>query len=268
MSRELFQAHLPRCCPRENQSVTTERAMTSRKRRFTLKEVSENDGREGRPVYIVFENTVYDVTESSFWQNGTHMNMHLAGVDLTDQLAAAPHFAEVFTNKRVKEVGELHTNETIKYLPRFMKILFRTFPILRRHPHPISVHFPSVYLTTAALFILLHQGFGNIAGLDFDVFAFVLLVLGVLSAAVSVSTGFLTLWVNYRFKKTNLVRWKIRLSMSLLGAGLAAVFLRATGIVNLAYFGWIYTVLILVLALLVVSLGYLGSQMVFPTKIR
>jgi predicted heme/steroid binding protein/uncharacterized membrane protein len=240
--------------------------MSKPKRVFTLEEVAEGDGREGRPVYIVFENTVYDVSASSLWKNGSHMHMHQAGADLTDQLAAAPHFAEVFTKKGVKEVGELKKDQRSKDLPGFLRSLFQAFPILRRHPHPISVHFPTAYLTTAFLFLLVHYVVGASVGLDFHAFAFILLVLGVLSAAVSMGTGFLTLWVNYRMKMPTLVRWKIKLAVALLGAGLLAVLLYATGLVHLAFFRWIYNLLLLVLALLVMGLGYLGGQMVFPTK--
>ena len=64
------------------------------------------------------------------------------------------------------------------------------------------------------------------------------------------------------------MQWKIKLAMTLLGTGLLAIILRATGITDLAFFGWIYNLLILVLALLVMGLGYLGGQMVFPTKVR
>jgi uncharacterized membrane protein len=140
--------------------------------------------------------------------------------------------------------------------------------MLRRHPHPISVHFPTAYLVAALLFLILHGIFGPTPSLNFEVFAFVMLILGVLSAVATVGTGFLTWWVNYRLKKTAIIRWKIRLAMTLLGTGVLAFLLRATGLVDLLFFGWIYNLLILALALLVMGLGYLGGQMVFPTKAK
>ena len=194
------------------------------------------------------------------------MRMHQAGADLTDQLAAAPHFAEVFTKKGVREVGQLKADQGGQDLPKALKTLFRLFPILRRHPHPISVHFPTAYLSTAFLFLLIHAIFGQPAGLDFEAFTFVMLILGVVSAVASVGTGFLTLWVNYRMKKPKLVQLKIKLAMSLLGVGLVAILLHWTGLTSLAFFNWIYNFFILVLALQVMGLGYLGGQMVFPTK--
>lgn len=240
--------------------------MSEKPKQFSLEEVAKGDGREGRPVYVVFENTVYDLTDSPLWKKGSHMNMHLSGVDLTDQLAGAPHFAEVFTNKRVREVGVLKPEQRTGDLPKLMKSLFRLFPVLRRHPHPISVHFPTAYLTTALLFLLIHLVFGSTTNLNFEIFAFVMLILGVISAVPTVATGFLTWWVNYRSKKTWLVRWKIRLAVTLLVTGLLAVILRASGAVDISFFQWIYHLLILALASLVMGLGYLGGQMVFPTK--
>jgi hypothetical protein len=47
-----------------------------------------------------------------------------------------------------------------------------------------------------------------------------------------------------------------------------AVIIRVTGLTGLAFFGWVYNFLVLVLALMVMGLGYLGGQMVFPTKAR
>ncbi|MBS3779430.1 MAG: hypothetical protein KGY41_03460 [Desulfovermiculus sp.] len=194
------------------------------KRQFTREEVAQGDGREGRPVYIVFENTVYDLSQSPLWKEGRHMQMHLSGGDLTDQLAAAPHFAEVFTKKNVKEVGVLKADQQSKDLPDFLKTLFRLFPILRRHPHPISVHFPTAYLVAALLFLVLHGLFGSPSKLNFEIFSFTMLLLGVLSAVPTVGTGFLTLWVNYRFKKTQLVQWKIRFGLHPFGSWVAGHF--------------------------------------------
>ncbi len=196
------------------------------------------------------------------------MNMHLSGVDLTDQLAAAPHFAEGFTKMTVKEVGYLRPDQRSVYLPWFMKTLINYFPMLRRHPHPISIHFPIVYLSTALLFLVLHMIPGQTLEINFEVFAFVMLLLGVLSSVAAVGTGFLTLWINYRFKKPKLVVWKIRSAIILLIAGILAVIIRATGMVEIGFVGWIYNLLILALALLVMGLGYLGGPMVFPTKAR
>jgi len=72
-------------------------------RKFTLEELKQYDGREGRPAYIAFKGKVYDVTDSFLWIEGDHQGQHVAGKDLTDEIRLAPHGEE--TLERVKPVG-------------------------------------------------------------------------------------------------------------------------------------------------------------------
>lgn len=74
-------------------------------RKFTLEELKQYDGREGRPAYIAFKGKVYDVTESFLWVDGDHQGQHAAGRDLTSEISLAPHGEE--TLERVKIVGVL-----------------------------------------------------------------------------------------------------------------------------------------------------------------
>lgn len=74
-------------------------------KKITRQQLEENNGKNGNPAYIAYQGKVYDVTNSSFWLEGDHMGMHVAGKDLTDELAMAPHREENFG--RVKFVGEL-----------------------------------------------------------------------------------------------------------------------------------------------------------------
>jgi predicted heme/steroid binding protein len=74
-------------------------------RKFTLEELKQFDGRDGRPAYIAYKGKVYDVTESFLWINGDHQGQHEAGKDLTEEMALAPHGEETFD--RVKLVGVL-----------------------------------------------------------------------------------------------------------------------------------------------------------------
>jgi predicted heme/steroid binding protein len=77
----------------------------SQPKKVTRQELQENNGKNGKPAYLVYKGKVYDVSASSFWMEGDHMGMHDAGKDLTDELEMAPHRDETF--KRVKFVGDL-----------------------------------------------------------------------------------------------------------------------------------------------------------------
>jgi len=79
--------------------------MESTERKFTLEELKQYDGREGRPAYIAFKGKVYDVTDSYLWIEGDHQGQHVAGKDLTDEMKFAPHGEE--TLERIKQVGVL-----------------------------------------------------------------------------------------------------------------------------------------------------------------
>ena len=74
-------------------------------KKVTKQELEENNGKNGKPAYIVYKGKVYEVTESSFWLEGEHLGTHYAGKDLTEELEMAPHSEE--TLQRVKLVGEL-----------------------------------------------------------------------------------------------------------------------------------------------------------------
>ncbi|MBU2009049.1 MAG: pyruvate ferredoxin oxidoreductase [Chloroflexi bacterium] len=63
-------------------------------RGFTPKELSTFDGRQGRPAYIAYKGKVYDISASPLWRGGAHQDQHLAGRDLTAELAEAPHGEE------------------------------------------------------------------------------------------------------------------------------------------------------------------------------
>lgn len=58
---------------------------------FTLEQLKQYDGREGRPAYVAYEGGVYDVSESAMWPDGDHEGTHDAGQDLTEAHDDAPH---------------------------------------------------------------------------------------------------------------------------------------------------------------------------------
>ncbi len=82
--------------------------MAEAEKKFTLEELKQYDGKDGRPAYVAFKGKVYDVTESFLWVDGDHQGQHVAGKDLTDEMSFAPHGEE--TLERVKVVGVLATS--------------------------------------------------------------------------------------------------------------------------------------------------------------
>ena len=71
-------------------------------RKFTIIELSQFNGKDGKPAYVGYKGKVYDVTESSQWIDGEHSG-HMAGQNLTDEMDVAPHSEEVM--ERMKAVG-------------------------------------------------------------------------------------------------------------------------------------------------------------------
>jgi predicted heme/steroid binding protein len=74
-------------------------------RRFTKKELSRYDGKNGAPAFIAYQEKVYDVSRSFLWINGKHQVTHSAGADLTDSLSQAPHGSDLL--ERFPTVGTL-----------------------------------------------------------------------------------------------------------------------------------------------------------------
>ncbi len=74
-------------------------------KQFTVKELAEFDGKEGRPAYVAVDGIVYDVTGRPSWTEGKH-NGVLAGRDLTNEINnISPHGATVL--KKLSVVGKL-----------------------------------------------------------------------------------------------------------------------------------------------------------------
>jgi predicted heme/steroid binding protein len=74
-------------------------------RRLTREELSQYNGKEGSPAYIAYQGKIYDVSHSFLWQKGRHQVLHAAGMDLSAELDAAPHGADML--ERFPVIGVL-----------------------------------------------------------------------------------------------------------------------------------------------------------------
>jgi len=74
-------------------------------RRLTKEELAQYNGKDGAPAYIAYEGKVYDVSHSFLWQKGRHQVLHTAGIDLSTELDAAPHGADML--ERFPVIGML-----------------------------------------------------------------------------------------------------------------------------------------------------------------
>lgn len=72
---------------------------------FTIEELSDYDGLEGRMAYVAVDGIVYDVTNASNWNNGMHNGVRLAGTDATQAIMSSPHGKSVLSGLPV--VGKL-----------------------------------------------------------------------------------------------------------------------------------------------------------------
>ena len=234
-------------------------------RSFTRKSLAEHKGKHGNPAYVAVEGKVYDVTKSTLWRDGTHVGRHVAGHDLTVELSAAPHGREVLARNGIEEVGTL-TAGPDEHLPGFVRSVLRRFPIVRRHLHPITIHFPTAYFVAAALFTLLHIIRPSWPSGDFQAIAVAMLGLGILFTPPALVTGMFAWWVNYSLEVTPFVVRKIIFAATLVLAEVAWLVLKLGGFAQDPGGKWICTGLVFWLAVNVVILGYYGGQMVFPTK--
>jgi predicted heme/steroid binding protein/uncharacterized membrane protein len=231
---------------------------------FTSEELLRFNGKDGNPTYIAFQGNVYDVSKSQLWPKGLHMNRHASGKDLSADISAAPHGTEVF--ERYPQVGVLKAelSEGLKPLPSFLEGLFKRFPIARRHPHPVMVHFPIAFLTASSLFAVLYLFFKKPT---FESTSFYLLLLGSVASPLTMITGLLTWWVNYGLKLSHLIKRKLELSILLLFLEIILVVWRSSTPEAFSQsMPLLYLVLMVMLTPVVLLLGYYGGQMTFPVE--
>jgi predicted heme/steroid binding protein/uncharacterized membrane protein len=235
-------------------------------REFNLEELAQHNGENGKPVYIAHAGKVYDVSASKMWKTGTHMKRHPSGRDLTTDIQGAPHTPEVL--ERYPQVGVLKAEEVPEdpRVPAPLAALLHTFPFLRRHPHPMTVHFPIAFMFATTVFTLLYLATGE---KPFDTTAFHCLGAGVVFNAVAVATGFYTWWLNYMAKSLTAVRVKIPLTLLMLVTS-AVLFVwryNSPDILDaMSGSGLLYILLVLSLSAMVTVIGWFGASMTFPVE--
>jgi predicted heme/steroid binding protein/uncharacterized membrane protein len=235
-------------------------------KQFTPQELAGCDGTDGKPIYVAYKGVVYDVTGSPRWKAGKHMNRHHAGSDLGLELSQAPHSADVL--ERYPRVGVLNaaprapesvTDRAPPWLSRAMK----RFPMLKRHPHPMTVHFPIAFCVAAPLCLLLALVTG---WPGFDAAMTVLLGASVLFTPVAIVTGLFTWWLNYAAARILPVIIKLLATPVLFACLLWAFVARLQTPDLLAHPGDHLGFILIVLLLfpLVSLVGWFGAAMTFP----
>jgi len=232
---------------------------------LSVEELAQKDGREGRPVYIAYKGKIYDVSASKLWKTGSHMKRHPAGKDLSADMGGAPHGPEMLD--RYPQVGIIRGEGAHMIEEKtFLEPLFKKAPFLRRHPHPMTVHFPIVFMLSAGFFTLLYLMTGNTS---FDTTAFHCLAGGVIFTPIVMLTGFTSWWVNYLGRPQRKINVKAAVSLLMLVVSLAALVLREVApdvLTRLRTAGFVYLFLIFSLWPMVLVIGWYGASLTFPIE--
>jgi predicted heme/steroid binding protein/uncharacterized membrane protein len=232
---------------------------------YDLNSLKDLNGKDGKPVCIAHQGRVIDVSNSKLWKTGVHMKRHEAGRDLTVDIKAAPHGLEVLD--RYPQVGILEKRgEGERPMPRLLSTLLDRFLLLRRHPHPMLVHFPIVFMFSPTIFNLLYLLTG---APSFEITAFHCLGGGLLFTPLAMLTGYFTWWLNYLAKPMKAVTIKIRFSLLLLTISVLAFiwrFLNPSVLIAFTAESILYFLLILSLVPLVTIVGWFGASLTFPLE--
>jgi predicted heme/steroid binding protein/uncharacterized membrane protein len=231
---------------------------------FDATELQKYDGNEGRPIYVAYKGKVYDVSNSKLWRNGLHMKRHHAGQDLTADIQGAPHEPDVLD--RYPQIGTLRKEAEAQAVPPLLSWLLKRVPMLRRHPHPMTVHFPIVFAFSTTIFNILYL----ITGIrSMETTALHCLAAGILFTVVAIATGLYTWWLNYLAQPLKAVKVKLPLSLILLVTQVLAFIWRLNVpqvLDSIRGFNIIYLLLVLSLFPMVVVIGWFGAFLTFPVE--
>ncbi len=71
---------------------------------FTIEELAEFNGKDGKSAYVAVDGVVYDLTKVGAWKKGVHHGIK-AGTDASKKITSSPHGKQVL--KKVPVVGKL-----------------------------------------------------------------------------------------------------------------------------------------------------------------
>jgi uncharacterized membrane protein len=195
------------------------------------------------------------------------MKRHHAGRDLTADIQGAPHEPDVL--ERYPQVGTLKEEVAAVaeiQIPAALEWLLEKSPMLRRHPHPMTVHFPIVFAFTTTVFNVLYLIFGI---KSLEITALHSLGAGILFTVVAIVTGLYTWWLNYMAKPMTAAKVKIPLSMTLLVIQIIAFIWRINApqiMDSIQGVSVIYLLLVVSLFPIVVVIGWYGAHLTFPVE--
>jgi len=219
------------------------------------KELKKYDGKSGQKAYVAADGKVYDVTGSRLWKHGQHMRRHLAGEDLTSDLADAPHGMEVFEGFDV--MGDFSAAEMTPEELRRQKMvdLYKKF-----HPHPMFIHFPVALLNFA---FLMQAAFLITGKPSYESAGLYALIIGGVSVIPAMLSGFLSWWINYECIRNPRFMVKIILSFMLVVTSFLAIYLRLANPDMVAGGGMLkfYSLLLLVNIPMLSVIGYNGGKL-------
>jgi predicted heme/steroid binding protein/uncharacterized membrane protein len=231
----------------------TVKSNSKEQRRFTVSELREFDGKEGKPAYAAFRGKVYDVSNSRLWGKGKHAGRHAAGLDLTESIMNAPHDDKVFANFQI--VGRLIQEEAVR--KKFVQWL------QRMHLHPIIVHFsisvPILFSFLAIMYLFTGED-------SFEVVSYLILLLGFLAAIVGGLSGLFSWKVTYEGRMTRMFARKIYYTIILIALIIACLGWRTIDpnvLISKTTFSYIYLILVISLVPVNTLLGHYGGKIVY-----
>jgi predicted heme/steroid binding protein/uncharacterized membrane protein len=227
-------------------------------KKFTKDDLISHNGEHGSKSYIAYKDKVYDVSGSRKWKDGVHVQIHHAGMDLTEAIDNAPHGPELLADFPV--VGKLVVRQhSLSHLKRCFTYLSDW------HVHSVFSHFSVSSFVLSPIFLLVYLF--NLELKLFEDLSFYMLVIGVVSLPFSIVTGLLDWWIKYSLDMTKYLKEKLTFGVLLIVMAVICFFWRISE-VNLVLqrepYYLVYVGINLSLLFYAVMLGWIGGKLVFP----